>query len=150
MARIGIITCSNCTQDLDCAAVVCLGDLRKRRGFFADYPREERLDLIGIINCAGCPTVGGAEKLLRRVRSIAAFRVDALHFSFCMTAVCPFKEKYVRVIRQAYPDIDLVMGTHAPRDPREFQGEVRDLLCASRRTMADLIKGRPSNDWLLG
>ncbi|MDQ0286159.1 hypothetical protein J2Z49_001271 [Desulfofundulus luciae] len=24
MARIGIITCSNCTQDLNCASVVCL------------------------------------------------------------------------------------------------------------------------------
>ncbi|MFZ5648064.1 MAG: CGGC domain-containing protein [Bacillota bacterium] len=52
-ARIGIITCSNCTGDLDCASVVCLGDMRRRKGLFKDYPREESLELIGIINCAG-------------------------------------------------------------------------------------------------
>ena len=37
-----------------------------------------------------------------------------------MTALCPFREKYAAVIREAYPDIELVMGTH-------------------------LIKGRPAN-----
>jgi len=36
----------------------------------------------------------------------------------------------------------VVMGTHTPRDPREFQEEVKDMLCASRFTMADLIKER--------
>jgi hypothetical protein len=34
MARIGIPTCSNCTQESHCASVVCLGDMRKREGFF--------------------------------------------------------------------------------------------------------------------
>ena len=64
MARIGILTCSNCTQETHCASVVCLGDLRKRRGLFARYAAEEPLDLIGIINCAGCPTVAAPEKIL--------------------------------------------------------------------------------------
>lgn len=144
MPRIGIITCSNCTGDLDCASVVCLADLRKRKGFFKDYPPDEKLELIGIISCAGCPTVSAPQKILRRVRSIAEFKVDAIHFSYCMTALCPFREKYAAVIREAYPQIGLVMGTHTPRDPREFQGETRDLLCAARATMADLIKGRPN------
>ncbi len=34
MSRIGIVTCSNCTQDLDCATLVCLRDLRERKGFY--------------------------------------------------------------------------------------------------------------------
>jgi len=139
MARIGILTCSNCTGELDCASVVCLGDLRKRKGFFSDYPPEEKLDLIGIISCTGCPTVGAPEKILRRVRSIAEFKVNVIHFSYCMTAVCPFKEKYVSVIQNAYPDIKLVMGTHTPRDPAVFREEVRGLLCAGRQNMTDLI-----------
>ncbi|MDA8212961.1 MAG: CGGC domain-containing protein [Clostridia bacterium] len=150
MTRIGIITCSNCTQDLDCASVVCLGDLRKRKGFFQDYPPEDKLELVGIINCAGCPTLNSPQKILRRVRSIAEFRVDTIHFSFCMTALCPFKQKYAEVIQEAYPEIKLVMGTHTPRDPKEFQGEVKDLLCAGRLNMADLIKGRPANKHLSG
>lgn len=142
MARIGIITCSNCTGELDCASVVCLGDLRKRKGFFSDYPPEENLDLIGIISCAGCPTIGTPEKILRRVRSIAEFKVDTIHFSYCMTALCPFKDKYASVISKAYPNVKLVMGTHTPKDPVIFRQGVKNLLCAGRGNMTDLIKGR--------
>lgn len=142
MARIGIINCSNCTRDLNCASVVCLGDMRKRKGFFQEYPAEEKLDLVGIISCAGCPTVGAPEKILRRIRAVAEFRVDAIHFSYCMTALCPFKDKYVKVIREAYPEIKLVMGTHTPIDPKVFQEDVRDLLCAQRADMTDIIKGK--------
>lgn len=141
MARIGIITCSNCTGELDCSSVVCLADMRKRKGFFKDYPPEESLDLVGIISCAGCPTVSAPRKILRRVKSLAEFRVEVLHFSYCMTALCPFREKYVKVIQEAYPEIKLVMGTHTPIDPAEFQHEVRDMLCAGRKNMTDHIKG---------
>ncbi|MEW5953600.1 MAG: CGGC domain-containing protein [Bacillota bacterium] len=142
MARIGILTCSNCTQELDCASVVCLGDLRKRKGFFEEYSTGKPLELVGIISCAGCPTVNAAQKILRRVRSIIEFRIDALHFSYCMTAVCPFKEKYAKIIQEAYPEVKLVMGTHSPRDYNTFQNEVKGLLCTNRLSMTDLIKGR--------
>lgn len=74
MARIGILTCSNCTQELDCASVVCLGDMRKRKGFFERYKGDDNLVLVGMINCAGCPTVGAPGKILRKVGSLAAKR----------------------------------------------------------------------------
>ena len=93
MARIGIVTCSNCTQDANCASVVCLGDMRKKTGLFARYSDENNLDLIGIISCAGCPTIAAPEKILKRVKALAAYRLDALHFSYCMTALCPFIKK---------------------------------------------------------
>lgn len=144
MARIGIITCSNCTQESNCASVVCLGDLRKRRGFFEQYPQDEPLDLIGIINCAGCPTMAAPEKILRRVRAVAEFNLDALHFSFCMTALCPFLHKYEGLIKEEFPGINLVMGTHKPIDKSEFARGVKELLCqtlAPVQTMNDLIKG---------
>ncbi|NHM28802.1 CGGC domain-containing protein [Desulfofundulus sp. TPOSR] len=143
MARIGIITCSNCTQELNCASVVCLADLRKRKGFFQKYPAGEPLELVGIINCAGCPTLGATEKILRKVRSLAEFRVDAIHLSYCMTALCPFKNRYMEVIKEAYPGLEVVEGTHTPRDFKVFQGEVKELLCATRVDMTDLIKSRP-------
>ena len=82
MARIGILTCSNCTQETNCASVVCLADMRKRRGFFEQYSQDEPLDLIGIINCAGCPTLAAPEKILKKVRALTEFRLDALHLSF--------------------------------------------------------------------
>ncbi len=144
MARIGIITCSNCTQETHCASVVCLGDLRKRRGFFEQYPKDEPLDLIGIINCAGCPTLVAPEKILKRVRAVAEFKIDALHLSFCMVALCPFIHKYMDLIKQAFPDISIIMGTHQPVDKERFKKGVKELLCQTlnpSQTMNDMIRG---------
>ena len=144
MARIGIITCANCTQDANCAAVVCLADLRKRRGFFERYPKDEPLDLVGFISCAGCPTVAAPEKILRRVKAIAYFKVHAVHLSYCMTAVCPFVHKYEEVIKKNFPNLELVLGTHQPSPPAEFRQGLKELLCqtlAGTQTMADMIRG---------
>ena len=144
MARIGIITCANCTQEANCAAVVCLGELRKRRGFFEGYPKDEPLELIGLISCAGCPTLAAPEKILRRIKAVADFRLDALHISFCMTAVCPFLHKYVEVINEHFPDLELVFGTHKPLPPAEFRRGIKELLCQTLnppQTMADMIRG---------
>jgi len=144
MARIGIITCSNCTQETNCASVVCLADMRKRRAFFEPYPKDEPLDLIGIINCAGCPTIAAPEKILKRVRAVAEFRIDALHLSFCMVALCPFVKLYTDLIKQEFPGINIVMGTHQPADRRHFVRGVKELLCqtlAPPQTMNHLIRG---------
>ncbi len=145
MARIGILTCSNCTQDTNCAAVVCLGDMRKRRGFFERYQDDEKLDLIGIISCAGCPTLAAPEKILKRVKALAEYRLDVLHISYCMTALCPFLKKYQAVIAEAYPDLEIVLGTHIPKDKEQFRKDVRELLCptfSEVQDMNDVIRGR--------
>lgn len=141
MSRIGILTCWNCTQELNCASAVCLADLRKKRGFFERYEKDETI-LVGIISCAGCPTIGAPDKILRRVKSLTSFKVDAIHLSYCMTAVCPFVNKYIKVIKENFPNLEIVEGTHKPRDKSTFQGEVHDLLCAQTRDMTDLILGR--------
>jgi predicted metal-binding protein len=117
--------------------------MRKRRGLFERYGAEEALDLIGIINCAGCPTIAAPNKILRKVRAVAEFNLDALHFSYCMTALCPFIGKYEKVIKEEYPNLEIVFGTHKPLDKRKFQEEVGELLCPSvspPRAMTDLIK----------
>ena len=143
MARIGILTCSNCIQETNCASVVCLADMRKRRGLFGKYSKDESLDLVGIISCAGCPTVIAPEKILTRVRALAEFRLDALHFSYCITALCPFIEKYKKAINDAYPDLEIVLGTHKPIDKKEFQRGVKEILCPTispLQSMNEIIK----------
>ncbi|KPK35210.1 MAG: hypothetical protein AMK70_05820 [Nitrospira bacterium SG8_35_1] len=145
MAGIGILTCSNCTQDTNCAAVVCLGDMRKRRGFFERYKNDDKLDLIGIINCAGCPTLAAPEKILKRVKALAEYRLDALHISYCMTALCPFLKKYQAVIAETYPDLEIVLGTHITKDREQFRKDVKELLCptvSETQDMNDIIRGR--------
>jgi len=118
-------------QDSNCASVVCLGDMRQRRGWFEYYPQDEPLDLIGIINCAGCPTLAAPEKILKRVRAVAEFRLDALHLSFCMVTLCPFIKSYTALIKREFPGINIVMGTHRPADRDRFVQGVKELLCQS-------------------
>src|SRR5512140_433413 len=130
MARIGILTCSNATQDLGCSSTSCLADFRKRKGTFAEYPIDKPLDLIGIINCPGCPTLIGPDKLIQRIRGLTEFRVEAIHFSYCIKALCPFREQYRNALEKAFPDIKIVVGTHEEHiTPEEFRGRVKKLIC---------------------
>jgi len=140
MARIGILTCSNATQDLGCSSVSCLADLRKRRGTFSEYPANEPLDLIGIINCPGCPTLTGPDKLLTRIRALTDFKVDAIHFSYCVKALCPFRETYKQALKKEFPKIKIVIGTHQEHvTPEEFRERVKKLFNQPRKTMVDVI-----------
>ncbi len=140
MAKIGILTCSNATQDLGCSSVSCLADFRRRKGAFSDYPPEEKLTLVGIINCPGCPTLAGMGKLLERIRALTEFGVGVIHFSFCIKALCPFKEKYKTAIEQAFPDIKVVIGTHEEHlTPEEYRRRVGELFCQPRKSIVDII-----------
>ncbi|KLU62931.1 CGGC domain protein [Peptococcaceae bacterium CEB3] len=143
MARIGILTCSNATQDLGCSSVSCLHDLRKRKGAFERYSDDEKLDLIGIINCAGCPTLAGPDKLLGRIRALTEFRLDTIHFTYCMDVLCPFKAKYKALLEEHFPNIEIIVGTHESHVTNEqFREDVKGLFCQSKRSMVDVIKGR--------
>jgi predicted metal-binding protein len=143
MARIGILTCSNATQDLGCSSASCLADLRKRRGTFAAYPAGEPPDLVGIINCPGCPTLTGPDKLLQRIKALTEFRADAIHFANCVKSLCPFKEKYRSAIESSFPNITIIIGTHQEHiTPQEFRSRVKRLFNQKRRTMVDMILDR--------
>ena len=140
MAKIGILTCSNATQDLGCSSVSCLADFRKRKGTFAEYPGEEKLTLAGIINCPGCPTLTGPDKLIERIRALTDFGVDTIHFSYCVKALCPFKEKYKDSLEESFPNIRIVIGTHEEHTtPEEFRRRVKKLFRQPRKTMVDII-----------
>jgi predicted metal-binding protein len=143
MARIGILTCSNATQDLGCSSASCLADFRKRKGTFAEYPADERLDLVGIINCPGCPTLTGADKLMQRIKGLTEFRIEAIHFTYCMKALCPFKERYKSELEDAFPHVKIIIGTHEEHiAPEEFRSRVKCLFNQPRTIMADLILNR--------
>lgn len=140
MARIGILTCSNATQELGCASVSCLADFRKRRGRFGDYPPDEKLTLVGIISCPGCPTLTGPDKLLQRIRGLTAFRVDTIHFAFCLKALCPFSRQYHQELAGAFPGLKIVIGSHEEHvSPEEYRSRVKKLFCQPRKTMTDII-----------
>ena len=143
MQRIGIITCSNITNDFACASFFCLADSHAGKGTFARYAEGGGVNVVGIISCSGCPTLMAPEKIIRRVRTLVASGVDAIHFSNCMEQFCPFKNKYESFLKAEFPDMEFVAGTH--EDPPEEVGEifgrlVHDALCQRRTSMADLLE----------
>ena len=151
MVRIGILTCSNATQDLGCSSVSCLADLRKRRGAFANYPANEPLDLVGIINCPGCPTLTGVDKLLQRIKALTEFRINAIHLSYCMKALCPFKERYKSALEETFPDIEFIIGTHEEHITTDmFKERVKNVFNQPRKTMVDIILNRDNVSGIRG
>jgi len=100
--------------------------------------------LIGIINCAGCPTLAAPEKILKRVWAVAEFRLAALHLSFCMVTFCRCIKPYTALIKREFPDINIMLGTHQPVDREGLQKGVNELLCQTLsrpQNMNDLIRG---------
>ena len=140
MARIGILTCSNATQELGCSSASCLSDFRKHKGAFGEYTEAEQLTLVGIINCPGCPTLTGADKLLQRIRALTEFRVETIHFSYCIKALCPFKQNYKESLEKTFPQIRIVIGSHTENiSPEEFRNRVKNLFRQPQKTMVDII-----------
>ncbi|HEY3422447.1 MAG TPA: CGGC domain-containing protein, partial [Methanocellaceae archaeon] len=122
MTRIALLTCSNTTQDMGCSSFMCLEGMRSMSGQFARYKDKGGAELAGIISCAGCPTTIAPEKLLGRVRSLTSLGVEAVHLSSCMMSICPFKNKYLDLLRTEFPDVKFVQGTHGtPETEQQFR-----------------------------
>ncbi len=143
MRKIGILTCSNATQDVACSSFLCLKGVNESEGAFACYKGEGGAQLAGIINCSGCPTAVVPEKLLGRVRSLTELGVDAIHLASCMLALCPFKNKYLKILKERFPGIEFVEGTHQEIPgvtPEMFIDAVKGMLTQPRQTMVDASK----------
>jgi len=146
MTRIGIITCANMTNDLACSSTGCLEDSHAGKGKFARYADQGGARVVGIISCSGCPTLRAPEKILRRVRTLAAVGVEAIHFAYCLERNCPFKNKYRSILQAEFPDIEFVSGTHEVPDQgqaEEIDRFVKNALCQQSVSMADLMGKRP-------
>lgn len=145
MARIGIITCSNMTNDLACSSFRCLEDSHAGTGTFARYAGRGGAQVVGVISCAGCPTLIAPDKIVRRVRTLVASGVDAIHFAHCVEHLCPFRNKYQSILRAEFPETEFVNGTHEPlseETEKEVGRLVRKGLCQQAASMADLLEER--------
>jgi predicted metal-binding protein len=110
MKKIAIITCSNVKNELGCPAVGCLAFLNARKGSFARY--GDGLELVGMATCAGCPTLLAPKKILTRIKPLVELaQAQAIHLSTCMVSLCPFVKKYESIIKEKYPEVEIVKGT---------------------------------------
>ena len=134
-ARVGILTCSNTTKVLDCSVGACLRDMYERKGAFEKY-QDQEIELAGLIACNGCPTVAGPATIVPRVESLIQSGAKHVHLSYCMLALCPFVKKYIRAVQDAFPETEVVLGTHEPhQSEQQFRCAVGAMLEDRRKTI---------------
>jgi len=91
----------------------------------------------------GSRIVVGPAKLLQRIKALTEFKINAIHLSYCILALCPFKTKYIEAVEKNFPDISVISGTHEEHITYgEFQNRVENLFCQPKKTMVDVILNR--------
>jgi predicted metal-binding protein len=133
MPKIGILGCEATTREMDCVMIGCFGNLRGRQGMFEKYPEDDPPELVGIISCGGCPTALGTQRVWQKVKALKEYGIEALHLTSCLVQVCPFTEEFIKAIRQEYPDLQIVEGTHPFHDVDAFKAGIKEL--ASQRAV---------------
>lgn len=89
----------------------------------------------------------GPDKLIKRIRALTDFGVDAIHFSYCIKALCPFKEKYKSALEQSFPSIKIVIDTHEEHATlEEFRHRVKRIFYQPQKTMIDIILKKDMKD----
>ncbi|UWG98488.1 CGGC domain-containing protein [Dehalobacter sp. DCM] len=111
MEKIGLFCCSKSTRENRCASAQCLNNINNRTGDFQEYSDEKEIDLVGIINCPGCPSEIPPDRLSSQIKSLAELQVNKIYFSNCMNSCCVFRYDYQAIIERDYPDIDVFIGT---------------------------------------
>lgn len=101
--NIGIIRCMQ-TEDF-CPGTTDFRAVAQRSGAFADFSNEE-INIIGFINCGGCP----GKKAILRARELVRRGADTIVFASCiqkgtpMGYPCPFAKRMKALIMADLPE----------------------------------------------
>lgn len=109
--KIGIIRCMQ-TEDY-CPGTTDFKVVKEKKGAFEKV--DEEIDIIGFINCGGCP----AKKAVLRARELVKRGADTIVFASCIqkgTPIgypCPFAKQMRELIRKDLgADIRIIDYTH--------------------------------------
>lgn len=109
--KVGIIRCQQ-TEDY-CPGTTDFRMIREKQGAFEDI--EEDIEIIGFINCGGCP----AKKAVLRARELVKRGADTIAFASCIqkgTPIgypCPFAKKMKELIEKDLGDnVRIIDYTH--------------------------------------
>lgn len=109
--RVGIIRCLQ-TEDF-CPGTTDFKVIKEKKGAFEGI--EGKIEIIGFINCGGCP----GKKAVLRARQLVKRGADTIAFASCiqkgtpMGYPCPFAKKMKQIIQEAVSeDIKILDYTH--------------------------------------
>lgn len=101
--KVGIIRCQQ-TEDY-CPGTTDFKMIRERKGAFEGI--EEDIEIVGFINCGGCP----AKKSVLRARKLVKRGADTIAFASCIQKgapigyPCPFAQKMKSTIETDLGDV---------------------------------------------
>lgn len=127
--KISIFCCSKVTHKLGCSCAQCLYDLKNRTGSFERYATDKQVELVGVVNCPGCPTQIAPDRIICQIENLTEFQVDAIHFSNCMSTFCTYRHNYQSLIQRNYPEIELILETRKPHISHVQEEAVAQSLC---------------------
>jgi predicted metal-binding protein len=127
--KISIFCCSKVTHKLGCSSTQCLYDMKNRTGLFERYSRDEGVELVGLVNCPGCPTQIAPDRIINQIVNLTEFDVEVIHFTNCMSTFCAYRHEYKSLIERNYPDIEVVLGTCKPHITKAQQEIVAGDIC---------------------
>ena len=108
--KIGIIRCQQ-TEDI-CPGTTDFKIIKEKRGVFEGV--NEEIEIIGFINCGGCP----GKKSVLRAKELVQRGADTIVFASCITKgtpigyQCPFARKMKETIMQNFDNIQILDYTH--------------------------------------
>jgi len=107
MKKIGIIICS---RYQDCGGGKCFRAIRERVGGFSQYPKDERVEVVGYSYCGGCPG-GNIEYVPEEMKKNGA---EAIHLATGLVVgypPCPYIRHFKEFIESHY-ELPVIVGTH--------------------------------------
>ncbi len=107
MIKIAIIICGRYQT---CGGGKCFRAMKERVGGFANYSKNEDLEIVGYSYCGGCPG-GNIEYVPEEMKKNGA---DVIHFATGMIVdypPCPYINQFKEFIENQY-NLPIVLGTH--------------------------------------
>ena len=94
--KVGIIRCMQ-TEDF-CPGTNDFKMVAEKKGAFEGV--DEPIEIIGFINCGGCP----AKKSVLRARDLVKRGADTIAFASCIGYPCPFAAKMKELVKKEVGD----------------------------------------------
>ncbi len=109
--KVGIIRCMQ-TEDY-CPGTTDFKVIKEKEGAFSDV--TEDIEIVGFINCGGCP----AKKTAMRAKELVKRGADTIVFASCISKgnpigyPCPFAQRMIDLVKKNIPQtIRIIDYTH--------------------------------------
>jgi len=120
MEKILIIGCRNTMDDVCIGCSRCMVAFNRREGYFNRY-KDMDAEIIGILNCGGCPGTGIVQRLVQvKLWNMPLNEQPTkIHVGPCLVDHCPHYDDLVTKIH-AKAGIEVIEGAHPYMPPTVF------------------------------